>query len=181
MDGTQQIGSIGLPLPSTDIKFITDDGKEAGIDEPGELLAKGPQVMRGYWQRPDETSNNLTKDGWLKTGDIAQISTNGFIKIVDRKKDMILVSGFNVFPNEVEEVITQIPGILEVGVIGIKDEKSGEAVKACIVLKDKSLQKETIIAHCREHMVNYKVPKYIDFLETLPKTNIGKILRRKLK
>lgn len=174
-------GSIGLPLPSTDISIRDDQGKEVPIGSSGELCIKGPQVMPGYWKRPDETALVFTKDGFLKTGDIARMDEEGFIYLVDRKKDMIVVSGFNVYPNEVEQVIGMHPGVLEIGVVGVMDEESGERVKACIVKKDPALTAEQIIAHCREHLTAYKVPKIVEFFDELPKTNVGKILRRELK
>jgi long-chain acyl-CoA synthetase len=174
-------GSIGLPLPSTDVSIRENDDKEAAIGSSGELCIKGPQVMAGYWNRPDETALVFTKDGFLKTGDIARMDEEGFIYLVDRKKDMIVVSGFNVYPNEVEQVIGMHPGVLEVGVVGIIDSESGERVKACIVKKDPDLTSEQIIAHCREHLTAYKIPKIVEFYNDLPKTNVGKILRRALK
>lgn len=174
-------GSIGLPLPSTDVSIRDDNGKEVAIGSSGELCIKGPQVMAGYWNRPDETALVFTKDGFLKTGDIARMDEEGFIYLVDRKKDMIVVSGFNVYPNEVEQVIGLHPGVLEVGVVGVADEESGERVKACIVKKDPGLTAEQVIAHCREHLTAYKVPKIVEFCDDLPKTNVGKILRRALK
>lgn len=174
-------GSIGLPLPSTDISIRDDDGKEVPIGSSGELCVKGPQVMPGYWNRPDETKLVFTEDGYLKTGDIARMDEEGYIYLVDRKKDMIVVSGFNVYPNEVEQVIGMHPGVLEVGIVGVPDDESGERVKACIVKKDPDLTCEQIIAHCREHLAAYKIPKIIEFFDELPKTNVGKILRRALK
>ncbi|KTD35578.1 long chain fatty acid-CoA ligase [Legionella moravica] len=174
-------GSIGLPLPSTDVSIRDDNDNEVPIGTSGELCIKGPQVMSGYWKRPDETALVFTKDGFLKTGDIARMDEEGFIYLVDRKKDMIVVSGFNVYPNEVEQVIGMHPGVLEVGVVGVIDEESGERVKACIVKKDPNLTAEQIIAHCREHLTAYKVPKIVEFFNELPKTNVGKILRRSLK
>jgi long-chain acyl-CoA synthetase len=174
-------GSIGVPIPSTDISVRDDDGKELPLGEEGELCIKGPQVMQGYWQRPDETEKVFWEDGFLRTGDVARIDEKGFVYLVDRKKDMIIVSGFNVYPNEIEQVITMHPDVLEAGVIGITDEHSGERVKACIVRKSEGLTKEDIIAHCREHLTAYKIPKDIEFHDELPKTNIGKILRRALK
>lgn len=174
-------GSIGLPLPSTDISLRDDDGHEVGVGETGELCVKGPQVMPGYWQRADETALVFTEDGFLKTGDIARVDENGFVYLVDRKKDMIVVSGFNVYPNEVEQIIGLLPGVLEVGVIGVTDEHSGEIVKACVVKRNPSLTSEDIIAHCREHLTAYKIPKIIEFYNELPKTNVGKILRRALR
>lgn len=174
-------GSIGLPVPSTDVSIRTEDGEFLPQGESGELCVRGPQVMRGYWNKPEETAFVLDDKGWLKTGDIAVMDEEGFFKIVDRKKDMILVSGFNVFPNEIESVIAAIPGVLEVGVIGVEDEKSGEAVKAVIVRSDDSLTEKDIIAHCRKDLTSYKVPRQIEFRTELPKTNVGKILRRELR
>ena len=180
--GEVQIGTIGLPLPSTEIKLIDDDGNDVeGFDKPGELCVRGPQVMKGYLNRPDETSNCMGSDGWLKTGDVAILQEDGFLKIVDRKKDMILVSGFNVYPNEVEDTIAMYPKVMEVAAIGIDDEKSGEAVKVFIVKKDDSLTIEEIKKYCKENMTGYKVPKQYEFREELPKSNVGKILRRVLK
>lgn len=174
-------GSIGLPLPSTDIAILDEDGKSLPVGEAGELCIKGPQVMQGYWQRPIETANVFTEDGWLKTGDVAQMDENGFIYIVDRKKDMIIVSGFNVYPNEIEAVIAELSGVVEVGVVGVPYENTGERVKACIVRKDPALTAEAVIAHCRQHLTAYKIPKIIEFVDELPKTNVGKILRRALR
>lgn len=174
-------GSIGLPISSTTISIRDEDGKELSFNEPGELCIKGPQVMHGYWQRPEETALVFTADGFLRTGDIAQVDEQGFVYLVDRKKDLIVVSGFNVYPNEVEQVIGMLPGVLEVGVIGVQDEESGERVKACIVKRDPSLTSEQVIAHCREHLTGYKIPKIVEFYTELPKSNVGKILRRALK
>lgn len=174
-------GSIGLPLPSTDLAIRDNEGKDVLPGEAGELCVKGPQVMAGYWQRPDETALVFTPDGFLKTGDIARMDEKGYVYLVDRKKDMIDVSGFNVYPNEVEQVISMHPGVLEVGVVGVFDEESGERVKACIVKRDSNLTSEEIIAHCREHLTGYKIPKIVEFYDELPKTNVGKILRRALK
>lgn len=180
IDGTERIGTIGVPLPHTDIKVIDDDGKTLEIGEKGELCIKGPQVMKRYWNRPDETENVMIGE-WFKTGDIAVIDENGFAKIVDRKKEMILVSGFNVYPNEVENVIASHPKVLEVGVIGMPDDKSTEKVVAYVVAKDKSVNAEEIIAYTKENLTNYKVPREIYFTEELPKSNVGKILRRIIK
>ncbi len=174
-------GSIGVPVPSTYISIRDDDGKEVPIGQPGEICAKGPQVMVGYWNRPDETAKVMTVDGYFRTGDVGVMAPDGFIRIVDRKKDMILVSGFNVYPNEVEEVIASHPGVLECAVIGVPDEKSGEAVKAFVVKKDPDVTAADIIKFCHEQLTNYKVPKHIEFRTTLPKTNVGKILRRQLR
>ncbi|WP_413613393.1 AMP-binding protein [Bdellovibrio sp. HCB-110] len=180
IDGTDKVGSIGLPFPSTDIKLLNDDDQEVAMGEPGELVCKGPQVMAGYWNRPDETEKVLN-DGWLRTGDIAVADADGFFKIVDRKKDMILVSGFNVYPNEVEEAIASHPGVLEVAAIGVPDEHSGEIVKAVVVKRDQNLTAEDVIAHARKSLTNYKVPRLVEFRTELPKTNVGKILRRALR
>src|SRR6516165_3820709 len=174
-------GSIGVPVPSTYISIRDDDGKELAFGEAGEICAKGPQVMTGYWNRPDETAKVMTADGYFRTGDIGVMAPDGYIKIVDRKKDMILVSGFNVYPNEIEEVIASHPGVLECAVIGVADDKSGEAVKAFVVKKDPAVTPEAIIKYCRENLTAYKVPKHIEFRTDLPKTNVGKILRRQLR
>ena len=178
---TEFSGSIGIPVPSTYISIRDDDGKELAFGEAGEICAKGPQVMAGYWNRPDETAKVMTADGYFRTGDIGVMAPDGYIKIVDRKKDMILVSGFNVYPNEIEEVIAGHPGVMECAVIGVADEKSGEAVKAFVVRKDPNLTAEDIIRFCREQLTAYKVPKHIEFRTDLPKTNVGKILRRQLR
>ena len=174
-------GSIGIPVPSTYISIRDDDGNELPFGGAGEICAKGPQVMAGYWNRPDETAKVMTADGYFRTGDIGVMSPDGYTKIVDRKKDMILVSGFNVYPNEIEEVIASHPGVLECAVIGVADDKSGEAVKAFIVKKDPNVTAEDIISFCRENLTAYKVPKHIEFRSDLPKTNVGKILRRQLR
>lgn len=173
-------GSIGLPAPSTELKIILENGEEAPKGEAGELCVKGPQVMQGYYNRPEATAECL-KDGWFATGDIATYDEEGFFYIVDRKKDMILVSGFNVFPNEIEEIVAMHDGVLEVAAIGVPHEVSGEQVKVFIVKKDPSLTEKDIIAHCRDNLTNYKVPKLVEFRDELPKTNVGKILRRALK
>ncbi len=180
LDGTNKIGTIGLPMPDTKIKLIDDAGKEVDLGDRGELCVSGPQVMEGYWQRKKETEE-VIKNGWLLTGDIAVCDLDGFFKIVDRKKEMVLVSGFNVFPNEVEHVISSHPKVLEVGVIGVPDDKTTEAVKAVIVKKDESLTEEEIKSFCKEKLTNYKRPKYIGFTDELPKSNVGKILRRIIK
>jgi long-chain acyl-CoA synthetase len=174
-------GTIGLPVPSTYISIRDDDGNEVPLGQAGEICAKGPQVMAGYWNRPEETAQVMTADGYFRTGDIGVMDANGFTKIVDRKKDMILVSGFNVYPNEVEEVIAMHPGVLECAVIGVADSKSGEAVKAFVVRKDPNLTAEDIVKFCGTQLTNYKVPKQIEFRTELPKTNVGKILRRALR
>jgi long-chain acyl-CoA synthetase len=173
-------GTIGIPFPSTDVKLVDESGEPVGVDQPGELVCKGPQVMLGYWQRPDETAKVL-RDGWLYTGDVAQMDSEGYFKIVDRKKDMILVSGFNVYPNEVEDCIANHPGVREVAVIGVPDEHSGESVKAFVVKKDDGLTQESVIKHCRESLAGYKVPRTVEFRDDLPKSPIGKIIRRELR
>ena len=174
-------GTIGLPVPSTWLSIRDDDGNELPLGEAGEICAKGPQVMAGYWNRPEETANVMTSDGYFRTGDIGVMDADGYTKIVDRKKDMILVSGFNVYPNEIEEVIASHPGVLECAVIGVPDAKSGEAVKAFVVKKDPNVTAEDIIKFCGTQLTGYKVPKQIEFRTDLPKTNVGKILRRELR
>ena len=181
LDLPEYNGSIGLPIPSTDVSVQDDNGKLLDVGEAGELCVRGPQVMKGYWQRPEETAKMLTEDGWLHTGDIAKMDEKGYFYIVDRKKDMILVSGFNVYPNEIEDVVAQCPGVLEVAAVGVPDEKSGEAVKIVVVRKDPKLTAEDIKAHCRANLTGYKQPRIIEFRASLPKTNVGKILRRALK
>ena len=173
-------GSIGLPVPSTEIRLVDDAGQEVPWGQPGELLVKGPQVMLGYWQRPEATDEVL-KEGWLSTGDIVTVDEQGFLRIVDRKKDMILVSGFNVYPNEIEEVVSQHAKVLEVAAIGVPSHSSGEKVKICVVKKDPSLTADELLDHCRRNLTGYKVPKIIEFRDELPKSNVGKILRRELR
>lgn len=173
-------GSIGLPVPSTDVRLVDDNGNEVPRGEAGELQVKGPQVMLGYWQRPEAT-DEILKDGWLSTGDVVTVDDEGFMRIVDRKKDMILVSGFNVYPNEIEEVVSMHDKVLECAAIGVPSEASGEMVKICVVKKDPSLTRDELIAHCRKHLTGYKVPKKVEFYDELPKSNVGKILRRKLR
>ena len=177
----QYNGAIGLPVPSTEVSVQDEEGNILQQGEAGELCVRGPQVMQGYWQRPDETAKVISEDGWFKTGDVAQMDEQGYFRIVDRLKDMILVSGFNVFPNEVETVIAGHEGVLEVGVIGEPDADSGEVVKAVIVKKDPALTEKSVIEHCREYLTAYKVPKIVEFRDELPKTNVGKILRRELR
>ncbi len=181
MDLEDYNGAIGLPISSTECQVIDADGNPQPVDETGELCVKGPQVMRGYWERPEETAKVLDDDGWLRTGDMAKMDNKGFFYIVDRKKDMILVSGFNVYPNEIEDVVADHPKVLEVGAIGAPDEKSGEVVKVVVVRKDDSLTVKEVRDHCRKELTGYKVPKYVEFVEELPKTNVGKILRRELR
>jgi long-chain acyl-CoA synthetase len=175
-------GTIGLPIPSTDVAIFDEDDKELPIGEVGEICIRGPQVMKGYWQRPDETQKVFTSDGWLRTGDMGYMDTSGYVRITDRKKDMIIVSGFKVFPNEIEDVVALHPGVLEVAAIGADDAKSGQVVKIVVVKKDPALTEADLLAHCRAHLTGYKVPKVVAFrTEPLPKTNIGKILRRALR
>ena len=181
MDLEDHNGKIGIPISSTEIVIRDDAGKDVAVGEVGELCIKGPQVMKGYWNRPDETQNVFTEDAYLKTGDIAFMDERGFFQIVDRKKDMILVSGFNVFPNEVEEVLSGHPGVLEVAVVGVPDQKSGEAVKAFIVKREEAVTDEELRAYCKEHLTSYKVPRHYEFRTDLPKSNVGKILRKELR
>ena len=180
LTGLAKDGTIGIPVPSTDVKCVDENGNEVPVGEAGEIVARGPQIMLGYWNRPDETEKSLSY-GWLRTGDIAQMDSDGYFTIVDRKKDMILVSGFNVYPNEVEEQVAAVAGILEVGVIGVPDEKTGERVQAYVVTTLPAPTKEQIIAHCRENLAAYKIPQDVMFVDELPKSPIGKILRRKLR
>ncbi|MBA4178031.1 MAG: long-chain fatty acid--CoA ligase [Leptothrix sp. (in: Bacteria)] len=181
LDVTAFDGSIGLPLPSTEIAIRDDDGKDVPLGSPGEICIKGPQVMAGYWQRQDETASVMTPDGFFKSGDIGVMDAGGSIRIVDRKKDMILVSGFNVYPTEIEQVVSLRPGVLECAAIGIPDDRSGEAVKLFVVREDPTLSEADISAYCRDNFTAYKRPKYIEFRDELPKSNVGKILRRELR
>jgi long-chain acyl-CoA synthetase len=181
LDLSEYNGSIGLPISSTEVAIRDDAGADLAIGEAGEICIRGPQVMAGYWQRPEETAAVMFGDGFLRTGDVGVMDAKGFIRIVDRKKDMILVSGFNVYPNEVEAVVAMHPGVLEVAAIGVPDVKSGEAVKIFVVKKDPALTAEALVAHCRESLTSYKVPHQVEFRDELPKTNVGKILRRALK
>jgi long-chain acyl-CoA synthetase len=178
---TEFSGTIGLPLPGTRMKCVDDAGQTVALGEPGEIAIQGPQLMAGYWQRPDETAKSMTADGYFRTGDIGTMDERGFFKIVDRKKDMVLVSGFNVYPNEIEDIVAQMPGVLECAVVGIPDEKTGEAVKLVVVKKDPSLNEADVMAHCRAHLTSYKRPKVVVFQDSLPKTPVGKILRRELR
>ncbi len=180
IDGSGKIGSIGMPVPSTDMRIVDEEGKPLPVGEVGEIQIKGPQVMKGYYNRPAATEETI-KEGWLCTGDIGKMHDDGYFQIVDRKKDMILVSGFNVYPNEIEDVVAAHPKVMEVAAIGVPDQKSGEVVKLFIVKKDKSLKEDEIIQYCRENMTGYKVPKQIEFRKELPKSNVGKILRRMLR
>ncbi len=181
IDGSGQLGTIGIPVPSTDVRITNEEDQPLAVGEIGEIQVKGPQVMKGYYNRPEETSKTISPDGWLRTGDIGLMQADGFFKIVDRKKDMILVSGFNVYPNEIEDVLAMHPKILEVAAIGVPDEKSTEAVKVFIVKKDKSLTENEVREYCTEQFTGYKKPKHIVFRDELPKTNVGKILRRALR
>jgi len=173
--------TIGVPIPNTEMKIVDDDGHEVPIGEPGEILIRGPQVMAGYWQRPDETARVMTADGFFKSGDVGVMDERGFFKIVDRKKDMILVSGFNVYPNEVEEVVASMPGVLECAAIGIPDERSGEAVKLVVVKKDAALTEAQVLDYCKQNLTGYKHPRVVEFRTELPKTPVGKVLRRELR
>ncbi|MBK8761293.1 MAG: long-chain-fatty-acid--CoA ligase, partial [Sulfuritalea sp.] len=181
LDMPEYNGCIGLPISSTEVTIRDDDGKDLPMGEPGELCIRGPQVMKGYWNRPDETDKVIMADGFLRTGDVAIMDANGYFKIVDRKKDMILVSGFNVYPNEIEDVLAMHPGVLESAAVGVPDEKTGEAIKIFVVKKDPNLTEASIIEHCRAHLTGYKIPRHIAFRTELPKTNVGKILRRQLR
>ena len=181
LDQAEFTGAIGLPLPSTEVSIRDDDGNEVGFGTPGELCVRGPQVMQGYWGRPEATAEVLSEDGWLRTGDVATIDEEGYLRIVDRKKDMIIVSGFNVYPNEIEDVVALHPGVLEVGAVGVPDEHSGEAPKIVVVKKDPALTSEALIEHCRGQLTGYKVPRHVEFRDELPKTNVGKVLRRELR
>jgi long-chain acyl-CoA synthetase len=180
-DGRERAGSVGLPIPSTELSIRDDEGRRMPVGESGEIWVRGPQVMQSYWMRSDETRNVLTEDGWLRTGDIGVLDHDGFVRILDRKKDVIIVSGFKVFPNEVEEVVTLHPGVLEAAVIGVPDERTGEAVKLIIVKRDPDLTEDAVRQHCRDELTGYKLPKVIEFREELPKSNIGKILRKELR
>jgi long-chain acyl-CoA synthetase len=174
------MASIGVPLPGTDVRLVDDQDRDVATGEPGELLVKGAQVMKGYWQRPDETEK-VFRDGWFATGDVATMDEDGYLQIVDRKKDMILVSGFNVYPNEVEAVIAKHPGVLDVAVLGVPDPLCGEAVVAFVAKKDPALTAAMVRQHCKQSLTNYKVPKTIVFKQDLPKSNVGKILRKDLR
>ena len=178
---TEYSGTIGLPLPSTEVAIRDDAGNDVALGEPGEICIRGPQVMAGYWNRPDETAKVMFADGFFKTGDVGVMDARGYVKIVDRKKDMILVSGFNVYPNEVEDVVASHPGVFEVAAVGVPDEHSGEAVKLFVVKKDPALTDKDILAYCKERLTGYKRPKLVEFRTELPKTNVGKILRRELR
>ncbi|MBS1162718.1 MAG: fadD1 [Burkholderiaceae bacterium] len=175
-------GEIGVPLPSTDAAILDDDGRPVALGEVGEICLRGPQVMKGYWNRPEETARVFTDDGWLRTGDMGVMDGRGNIRLTDRKKDMIVVSGFKVFPNEIEDVLATHPGVAEAAAIGVPDARSGEAVKVVVLRKDPALTEAEVLAHCRQHLTGYKVPSIVEFrTEPLPKSNIGKILRRELR
>jgi long-chain acyl-CoA synthetase len=180
VDGNAKIGTAGIPIPSTEVKLMKDDGTEADFGERGEIWIKGPQVMAGYWNKPQETAQALV-NGWMKSGDIGIMHPDGYISIVDRKKDMLIVSGFNVYPNEIEQVVNLLPGVIESACIGVQDEKAGEVPKIFVVRKDENLSAEAVIAHCKQNLTGYKVPKSVAFINELPKSNVGKILRRQLR
>jgi long-chain acyl-CoA synthetase len=181
VDATAYSGNIGLPLPNTELALLDDEGREVALGAAGEIAVRGPQVMAGYWQRPDETAKVMTADGYFRTGDVGVMDERGYVRIVDRKKDMILVSGFNVYPNEVEDVLTQMPGVLECAAVGVPDDKSGEAVKVVLVRKDASITEATVRAYCEANLTGYKRPRVVEFRDQLPKTPVGKILRRELR
>ena len=181
VDATAYSGHIGLPLPNTEVRILDDDGAEQPLGTPGEICIRGPQVMAGYWQRPDETAKVMTADGFFRSGDVGVMDEHGCVRIVDRKKDMIIVSGFNVYPNEIEDVLTQHPGVMEAAVVGVDDARSGEAVKAFIVRRDPTLTEADVRAWCESQLTGYKRPKVIEFRAELPKTAVGKILRRELR
>ena len=174
-------GSVGVPIPSTEIRICDDDGNDVALGESGEICIRGPQVMEGYWRDQDETDKIMLPGGWLRSGDIGRMDENGFVYIEDRKKDMILVSGFNVYPNEIEDVVVEMDGIREAAAVGMPDEKSGEAVKLFVVRSDPSVTEADILAHCRENLTGYKIPGEIEFRDELPKSTVGKILRRNLR
>jgi len=179
--GAQQLGTIGVPVPRTEVRVVDADNQPLGFDEPGELCIRGPQVMQGYWQRPEATAEAIDTEGWFFTGDVAVIQPDGYLRIVDRKKDMIVVSGFNVYPNELEDVVSKHPGVLECAAVGVADAKSGEVIKMFVIRKDQTLTEAALKDFCRGQLTAYKVPKHIEFRDELPKTNVGKILRRELR
>ena len=179
--GAQQLGTIGVPVPRTEVRVVDADNQPLGFDEPGELCIRGPQVMQGYWQRPEATAEAIDTEGWFFTGDVAVIQPDGYLRIVDRKKDMIVVSGFNVYPNELEDVVSKHPGVLECAAVGVADAKSGEVIKMFVIRKDQTLTEAALKDFCRGQLTGYKVPKHIEFRDELPKTNVGKILRRELR
>jgi long-chain acyl-CoA synthetase len=181
LDQQEFNGSIGLPLPNTDVVVLDDDGLRVPTGAIGEICVKGPQVMVGYWQRDDDSRATFTDDGWLRTGDIGRMDEQGYFYIEDRKKDVIIVSGFNVYPSEVEDVVTSHPGVVEAAAIGVEDERSGEAVKIFVVRRDQALTDKELLAYCRERLTGYKSPDFVEFVDELPKSNVGKVLRRELK
>jgi long-chain acyl-CoA synthetase len=181
VDISEFSGAIGMPIPSTRVEIRDDAGNALPPGEAGELCVQGPQVMRGYWNRPDETAHVLSADGWLRTGDICEMDALGWVRFIERSKDVIVVSGFKVYPNEVEDVLMQHPGVMEAGIVGVPDDSSGEAVKAFVVKRDPALSSAELIAHCRANLAAYKVPKQVEFRDHLPKSPIGKVLRRELK
>jgi long-chain acyl-CoA synthetase len=180
-DSNAYTGTIGMPMPSVEVTILSDDGRRMALNDIGEIAIRGPQVMNCYWQRPDETAKSITADGFFKSGDLGFMDADGLIKIVDRKKDMILVSGFNVYPNEIEDVVACLPGIAECAAVGVPDPVSGEAVALYVVARDPKLTKEDVAAYCRTQLTGYKQPRRIEFRQDLPKTNVGKILRRELR
>jgi long-chain acyl-CoA synthetase len=180
LSGEPRLGSIGIPAPGTDVRLVSETGQDVSSGEPGEIWVRGPQVMQGYWQNEAETAH-VMHEGWFATGDIGVMDAEGFFRIVDRKKDMVLVSGFNVYPNEVEDVVAQLPGVLECAVVGVADDKTGEAVKLVIVKKDPALTEAQVREYCRANLTGYKQPKVVEFRTELPKTPVGKILRRELR
>jgi long-chain acyl-CoA synthetase len=181
LDTKEFNGSVGLPFPSTEVAIFDEAGKRLGYDEVGEICAKGPQVMAGYWNLPDETAQVFFADGWLRTGDLGRMNASGYVFVEDRKKDVIVVSGFKVYPNEIEDVVVSHPGVLEAAAIAMADPQSGEAVKLFVVRKDPNLSEADVIAHCRESLTGYKIPRVVEFIDKLPKSNVGKVLRRALK
>jgi acyl-CoA synthetase (AMP-forming)/AMP-acid ligase II len=181
VSNTAFTGAIGLPLPGIDIAIKDDEGASLPLGAPGEICIKGPNVMPGYYNQPEENAKAFTPDGFMRTGDVGVMDEGGYIRIIDRKKDMILVSGFNVFPNELEQVLAQCPGVLECAAVGVADDKQGEAIKVFVVRSDPSLTEDDVVRYCNEHFTGYKRPKYIEFRDELPKTNVGKILRRELR
>ena len=182
LDIVEWTGTIGMPVPSTQATILDEQDNELPIGEVGEICVRGPQVMPGYWNRPDETEQAFTQDGWFRTGDMGVVDERGYFRITDRKKDMIIVSGFKVFPNQIEDVVALHPGVAEVGAIGARDDKSGEVVKIVVVKADQMLTEQALLEHCRQHLTGYKIPKIVEFRsEPLPKTNLGKILRRQLR
>jgi long-chain acyl-CoA synthetase len=181
LNATEFSGSVGLPVPSTEIKIVDDAGAELAVGELGEICIKGPQVMVGYWHQPEETAATFLPDGWLRTGDIGRLDERGYVFIEDRKKDLIIVSGFNVYPNEIEDVVTALSGVHEAAAIGVPNKASGEAIKLLVVRQDPALSKQAVLAHCRRELTRYKVPSIVEFIDELPKSNVGKVLRRELR